>query len=866
MGFLVSQHGQLGAMPPPPFLSVSPLESMRSGGAIPPPPPQKGYLSDTCAIPYENKANGCDTPACDTISKGYCAIWGGVSHWAAKAKMQFKRSLAIQGAPESGIYFVATLNEYLAPATEAWDLRKEGCPLADKMVHHLIFADDLMLIAPSPVRAKKMLIEAQEQLQKAGLDINESKIAYLTTHPPSAHHLPGTNANATGMKILRRTFALSDNTPQDMDIKAGIAWSKFNKLRHILKADTPLPHRLRIFKSCVGQALLWASETWHFTRRRLQRIRSIELAMMKTLIKCPRLPPDTPPQERFATHKAHIRSTLLTHKYEHLDRTWARRYYSWAGHLARLPRDRLAKHALLAYNLAWWRKQQNTPQGHRHTQRRGNVSRWENPLGRHHPQHENWHESAQFRDRWKLYYPTFEKRLFGNTSPHDLSQNYEHNPEDPTQGAKDISPPRIRPRRGVATPLERFTPREDPELLRDPPGRIVGRRRKDALWALQALTPKLSPLLKLPESGSKTSLGPSSTCPLYRMSDQPGEEEVMFVETDTEEELLKRKTFRNLIETTKRYLRRIQSLRCRQDTEQQQEQLQHRPREQAKQDTATDIQQEQARMQVDTDQAPPQQTTTERLKLALDDLRWPGDDQAHRAHPQRQAPQHPPLAPLAAAALPEQADQQEQKHPKQQRARTPGAARGQKGPRKGKRQRKKGQSSAVHGTNAEPSRVHETVGAKKFEGRRHDERNGSGDHKQANSRRIQERQRQRQRRRHDERNERAHDERSRNGHAKMESHRRRNAGEHDEGPDDERRIHGKRRQHDERQELPHWRSCTAGQACNATAAHDEGNRDDERKDDPHGDPNHSLLRSMGRTLVRRPDMATRCLQRKHAMD
>ena len=29
MGFLVSQHGQLGAIPPPPFLSVSPLESIR---------------------------------------------------------------------------------------------------------------------------------------------------------------------------------------------------------------------------------------------------------------------------------------------------------------------------------------------------------------------------------------------------------------------------------------------------------------------------------------------------------------------------------------------------------------------------------------------------------------------------------------------------------------------------------------------------------------------------------------------------------------------------------------------------------------------------------------------------------------------
>ena len=51
-GFLMSQHGQLGAIPPPPFLSVSALESMRVWRCDTP-PPEKGYLSDTCAIPHE---------------------------------------------------------------------------------------------------------------------------------------------------------------------------------------------------------------------------------------------------------------------------------------------------------------------------------------------------------------------------------------------------------------------------------------------------------------------------------------------------------------------------------------------------------------------------------------------------------------------------------------------------------------------------------------------------------------------------------------------------------------------------------------------------------------------------------------------
>ena len=45
------------------------------GGAIPPPPPKgvsQRYLRDT----MKTRQNVCDTSLCDTISKGYCAIWG----------------------------------------------------------------------------------------------------------------------------------------------------------------------------------------------------------------------------------------------------------------------------------------------------------------------------------------------------------------------------------------------------------------------------------------------------------------------------------------------------------------------------------------------------------------------------------------------------------------------------------------------------------------------------------------------------------------------------------------------------------------------------------------------------------------------
>ena len=71
MGFLVSQQGRLVAIPPPPFVSVSPLESMRSGGAIPP-PLKRGISAILPRYPMK------------TRQMGAIRDMGGISHWAAK--------------------------------------------------------------------------------------------------------------------------------------------------------------------------------------------------------------------------------------------------------------------------------------------------------------------------------------------------------------------------------------------------------------------------------------------------------------------------------------------------------------------------------------------------------------------------------------------------------------------------------------------------------------------------------------------------------------------------------------------------------------------------------------------------------------
>ena len=132
----------------------------------------------------------------------------------------------------------------------------------------------------------------------------------------------------------------------------------------------------------------------------------MELAMMKIIIKCP-VSPDTEPAVRHAAHKAHIRRILKIHKYEGLDRAWVRRYHSWAGHLSRLPPERWAKQAMLERNISWWREQQKLDTGYRHEKRRGNISRWENALSRHHPAHAEWHREGGEQRALEKYLPCF---------------------------------------------------------------------------------------------------------------------------------------------------------------------------------------------------------------------------------------------------------------------------------------------------------------------------------------------------------------------------------------------------------------------------------------------------------------------------
>ena len=53
-------------------------------GVRSPPPQKRGISAILARYRMKKRQKGCDAPLCDTIWKRYCAIWGDISHWAAK--------------------------------------------------------------------------------------------------------------------------------------------------------------------------------------------------------------------------------------------------------------------------------------------------------------------------------------------------------------------------------------------------------------------------------------------------------------------------------------------------------------------------------------------------------------------------------------------------------------------------------------------------------------------------------------------------------------------------------------------------------------------------------------------------------------
>ncbi|WKY02771.1 hypothetical protein Q1695_016219 [Nippostrongylus brasiliensis] len=147
--------------------------------------------------------------------------------------------------------------------TLEWD--DMGVKIDGRQLHHLRFADDIVLITPSITQAERMLADFDHACGKIGLQLNLTKTMFMRTGYVSdaPFSLNGTNVSECSSYVyLGREVNISNDLSPELGRRKRAAWGAFKSVEEVVRKTKNARLRAHLFDSTVLPALTYFSESW----------------------------------------------------------------------------------------------------------------------------------------------------------------------------------------------------------------------------------------------------------------------------------------------------------------------------------------------------------------------------------------------------------------------------------------------------------------------------------------------------------------------------------------------------------------------------------------------------------------------------
>ncbi|KAE9418695.1 hypothetical protein Angca_003193, partial [Angiostrongylus cantonensis] len=155
-----------------------------------------------------------------------------------------------QGDTISPKLFTATLQNVML--TLEWD--NMGVKIDGRQIHHLRFADDIVLITPDISQAERMLADFDKACGKIGLRLNLKKTMFMKNGLVSFAPLTlnGTNISECSSYVYqgRKIKIVNDLAPKQSRRKRA-AWGAFKSIEDVVKRTKNTRLRAHLFDSTV---------------------------------------------------------------------------------------------------------------------------------------------------------------------------------------------------------------------------------------------------------------------------------------------------------------------------------------------------------------------------------------------------------------------------------------------------------------------------------------------------------------------------------------------------------------------------------------------------------------------------------------
>ncbi|KAK6762505.1 hypothetical protein RB195_023290 [Necator americanus] len=183
-----------------------------------------------------------------------------------------------------------------------WD--DMGVKVDGRQLHHLGFADDIVLITHSISQVERMLTEFDETCGCIGLQLYLQKTMFMrngwVSNTPFT--LNGTNISECSSYVYlgQELNMMNDLTPK-LGRRRRVAWGAYKSIEDVVKKTRNTRLRAHLFNTTVLPALIYASETWAFRKQEENAVSVIERATERVMLGV----------SRFTQVRDGIRSSLL---------------------------------------------------------------------------------------------------------------------------------------------------------------------------------------------------------------------------------------------------------------------------------------------------------------------------------------------------------------------------------------------------------------------------------------------------------------------------------------------------------------------------------------------------------------------------
>ncbi|KAK6747804.1 hypothetical protein RB195_000787 [Necator americanus] len=225
---------------------------------------------------------GVPTQYINVLRELYSNFTTGISPFYKNIIIDVKRGVR-QGDTISPKIFTATLENAMRKLE--WD--DMGVNFDGRQLHHLRFADDIVLITSSISQAERMLTEFDETCGCIGLQLDLQKTMFMRNGwvSDAPFTLNGTNiSECTSYVYLGRELNMMNDLTPKLGRRRRAAWGAYKSTENVVKKTRNTRLRAHLFNTTVLPALTYASETWAFHKQEENAVSVIERAIERVML------------------------------------------------------------------------------------------------------------------------------------------------------------------------------------------------------------------------------------------------------------------------------------------------------------------------------------------------------------------------------------------------------------------------------------------------------------------------------------------------------------------------------------------------------------------------------------------------------